>query len=87
MRGFKFIDLFAGIGGFRLAMQSQGGNCVFSSEWDSQAQITYKANFEKYQKGTSLKLKNRTFLNMIFSAAVSHAKHLAYPENKWDLKT
>lgn len=42
---FTFIDLFAGIGGFRLAMQSLGGKCVFSSEWDLAAQKTYSANY------------------------------------------
>ena len=42
---FTFIDLFAGIGGFRLAMQRNGGKCVFSSEWDNHAKKTYKANF------------------------------------------
>lgn len=42
---FTFIDLFAGIGGFRMAMQNLGGRCVFSSEWDSQAQRTYFANY------------------------------------------
>jgi len=42
---FTFIDLFAGIGGFRLAMQNLGGKCVFSSEWDKYAQQTYRANF------------------------------------------
>lgn len=42
---FKFIDLFAGIGGFRMAMQNLGGKSVFSSEWDKYSQITYKANF------------------------------------------
>lgn len=42
---FTFIDLFAGMGGFRLAMQSQGGKCVFSSEWNKYAQRTYLANF------------------------------------------
>ena len=35
---FTFIDLFAGMGGFRLAMQAQGGKCVFSSEWNKYAQ-------------------------------------------------
>lgn len=40
---FRFIDLFAGIGGFRFALQSQGGRCVFTSEWDKYAQKTYKA--------------------------------------------
>lgn len=42
---FVFADLFAGIGGFRLALESVGGKCVFSSEWDKYAQMTYKANF------------------------------------------
>lgn len=42
---FTFIDLFAGMGGFRLAMQAQGGKCVFSSEWNKYAQRTYLANF------------------------------------------
>jgi DNA (cytosine-5)-methyltransferase 1 len=42
---FTFIDLFAGIGGFRIAMQNLGGQCVFSSEWDEQAQKTYYLNF------------------------------------------
>ena len=37
---FKFIDLFAGIGGFRIAMQNLGGKCVFTSEWDKEAQKT-----------------------------------------------
>lgn len=42
---FTFIDLFAGIGGFRIAMQRNQGECVFSSEWDKMAQRTYYANF------------------------------------------
>ena len=42
---FTFIDLFAGIGGFRIAMQNLGGECVYSSEFDEQAQRTYYANF------------------------------------------
>lgn len=41
---FTFIDLFAGIGGFRLGFSAAGGECVFTSEWDKHAQITYKAN-------------------------------------------
>lgn len=40
-----FIDLFAGVGGFRLAMQSVGGRCVFTSEWNADAQRTYVANY------------------------------------------
>lgn len=42
---FTFIDLFAGIGGFRLALQSHGGKCVFSSEFNSNAQKTYSFNY------------------------------------------
>ena len=42
---FTFIDLFAGIGGFRLAMQANGGKCVFSSEWDEAAKKTYFENY------------------------------------------
>ncbi|MEZ4905569.1 MAG: DNA cytosine methyltransferase [Spirosomataceae bacterium] len=48
---FSFIDLFAGIGGFRLALQNLGGKCVFSSEWDSQAQKTYQTNFGEVPYG------------------------------------
>jgi DNA (cytosine-5)-methyltransferase 1 len=42
--GFKFIDLFAGIGGIRRGFEAHGGSCVFTSEWDSWAQKTYLAN-------------------------------------------
>src|SRR5688500_11627508 len=38
---FRFIDLFAGIGGMRVAFEAAGGTCVFSSEWDPLAQVTY----------------------------------------------
>lgn len=43
--GFTFIDLFAGIGGLRQAMESIGGRCVFTSEWDKYARYTYEANY------------------------------------------
>lgn len=48
---FKFIDLFAGIGGFRTAMQNLGGECMFSSEWDPAAKLTYHANFHEMPHG------------------------------------
>ncbi|MGQ3892836.1 DNA (cytosine-5-)-methyltransferase [Legionella sp. CNM-4043-24] len=44
-RTFQFIDLFAGIGGFRKAFDETGGQCVFTSEWDKYSQLTYKANY------------------------------------------
>ena len=43
---FKFIDLFAGIGGFRIGFEAIGGQCVFTSEWDKHSQKTYKRNFQ-----------------------------------------
>ncbi len=48
---FTFIDLFAGIGGFRLALQSLGGVCVFSSEWHLPAANTYAMNFGDFPHG------------------------------------
>ena len=48
---FTFIDLFAGIGGFRIACQNIGGRCVFSSEWDEKAQKTYAYNFGETPHG------------------------------------
>lgn len=57
---FKFIDLFAGIGGFRIAMQNLGGKCIFTSEWDKEAQKTYKINFGEVPFGdiTKQQIKN-----------------------------
>ena len=48
---YKFIDLFAGLGGFRLAFESFGAKCVFSSEWDKYAQEVYKMNFNDTPNG------------------------------------
>jgi DNA (cytosine-5)-methyltransferase 1 len=59
---FKFIDLFAGIGGFRIALQSLGGKCVFSSEWDKQAQKTYEANFGEVPFGDLTKEETKRFI-------------------------
>jgi DNA (cytosine-5)-methyltransferase 1 len=52
----KFIDLFAGIGGFRIALESFGMKCVFSSEWDKYAQISYKENFGELPQGDITKI-------------------------------
>lgn len=43
---FTFIDLFAGIGGLRLGFERQGGRCVFTSEWNKFANLTYRENFQ-----------------------------------------
>ncbi len=48
---FRFIDLFAGVGGMRLGFESAGGSCVFTSEWDKFAQKTYYENFGDWPDG------------------------------------
>ena len=53
---FKFIDLFAGIGGIRLPFQKLGGECVFSSEWDKFSKITYAANYGEVPQGDITKI-------------------------------
>lgn len=47
----RFIDLFCGIGGFRLAFERVGGRCMFSSDWDKYSQLTYEANFGEKPHG------------------------------------
>ncbi|KAF2515447.1 DNA cytosine methyltransferase [Flavobacterium salilacus subsp. salilacus] len=59
---FKFIDLFAGIGGFRLALQNLGGKCVFTSEWDINAQKTYRANFGEVPFGDITKEETKSYI-------------------------
>ena len=59
---FTFIDLFAGIGGFRIAMQAQGGRCVFSSEWNQFAQRTYLANFGEVPFGDITKASTKSYI-------------------------
>ena len=59
---FKFIDLFAGIGGFRLALQNLGGKCVFTSEWDKYSKQTYKANFGELPFGDITKPETKSYI-------------------------
>jgi DNA (cytosine-5)-methyltransferase 1 len=56
---FTFIDLFAGIGGIRLAYQNLGGTCVFTSEWDKYSKQTYEANFGELPHGDITKIDER----------------------------
>ncbi|WP_317174681.1 DNA (cytosine-5-)-methyltransferase [Chryseobacterium antibioticum] len=53
---FEFVDLFAGIGGIRLAFQNLGGQCVFTSEWDKFSKQTYDANFGEVPFGDITKI-------------------------------
>lgn len=59
---FKFIDLFAGIGGFHIAMKSVGGKCVFASEIDKYARLTYEANYKDEEPSLFLKGRNGKYL-------------------------
>lgn len=59
---FTFIDLFAGIGGFRIAMQELGGKCVYSSEFDAQAQKTYMANYGEMPFGDITKELTKKYI-------------------------
>lgn len=59
---FTFIDLFAGIGGFRMALQQFQGLCVFSSEWDKNSQQTYFANYGEVPFGDITKEQVKSFI-------------------------
>lgn len=60
---FTFIDLFAGIGGFRIAFEDLGGKCVFSSEIDKYCQLTYEANFGEKPYGDITKIGEKDIPN------------------------
>lgn len=60
---FSFIDLFAGIGGMRLAFESAGGHCVYSNEWNKYSQQTYFANFGEQPDGDITKVDADTIPN------------------------
>lgn len=57
---FTFIDLFAGIGGTRIAFERAGGKCVFTSEWDKHCQLTYFANFGEMPHGDIRDIDEKT---------------------------
>ena len=59
---FTFIDLFAGIGGFRIALQNLGGKCVYSSEFDAKAQESYFANYGEMPFGDITKDSTKSYI-------------------------
>ena len=59
---YTFIDLFAGIGGFHTAMHSVGGKCVFASEWDKNARISYETNYSNIEPELFKKDKDGNYL-------------------------
>ena len=58
-KSFKFIDLFAGIGGFRIPFDELGGECVFTSEFDKFSQVTYEENFGEKPSGDITKINEK----------------------------
>ena len=89
----KFIDLFAGIGGFHLALKSLGMKCVFTSEIDEHSRKTYAANFkENYLKNSDFFNKDiwqadfKKFLTLIFCVQVFLANHSLKLATKKGLK-
>ncbi len=68
----KFIDLFAGIGGFHLAFHNLGAECVFVSEWDDFARETYRKNFEK--------ISPELFLNQRFRGDITKVMPSEIPD-------
>lgn len=59
---FKFIDLFAGIGGFRIALQNTGGECVYTSEWNIDSKTTYRTNFGEFPFGDITKKATKNYI-------------------------
>lgn len=60
LSGMTFIDLFAGLGGFRLALESLGADCVYSNEWDKYAQQVYNDNYGDMPEGDITKVDEST---------------------------
>ena len=60
LKGYTFIDLFAGLGGFRIALESLGANCVYSNEWDIPVQKVYAENFGDTPEGDITKVDENT---------------------------
>lgn len=63
LEGMTFIDLFAGLGGFRLALESLGAKCVYSNEWDEPAQKVYASNFGDIPEGDITLVDEKTIPN------------------------
>ncbi len=76
---FKYIDLFAGIGGIRMPFQEFGGECVFSSEWDKFSQQTYEANFRHRPNGdiTQIQAENIPSFDILLGGFPCQAFSLA----------
>ena len=63
LENYTFIDLFAGLGGFRIALESLGAKCVYSNEWDEHVKKVYTENFGDIPEGDITKVDERTIPN------------------------
>lgn len=63
LEGYTFIDLFAGLGGFRISLESLGAKCVYSNEWDKHVQKVYEKNFGEIPEGDITKVDEKTIPN------------------------
>ena len=63
LKNYTFIDLFAGLGGFRIALESLGAKCVYSNEWDKPVQEVYAANFGEVPEGDITKVDEKSIPN------------------------
>ena len=77
---FRFIDLFAGIGGIRLPYQKMGGECVFTSEWTNSPKRPMPQILVKSQMGILRKLQRPTYLHMMFCWRGFPAKRFLKPD-------
>ena len=71
MPKYRFVDLFAGIGGIHLAFHKAGADCVFASEWDESARLTYETNFSK--------ISPKLFKNGNFAGDITKVKKKTIP--------
>ena len=83
----KFIDLFAGIGGFRIALENHGQECVFTSEIDKYCQKYMNIISVLFLQVISRKLKQKIYQILIFWQPVFHVSLLAIRENWKDSMT
>lgn len=75
LTNYTFIDLFAGLGGFRIALESLGAKCVYSNEWDVTVQKVYAENFGDIPEGDITQVNENTIQITIYSVQDFHVRH------------
>ncbi|WAJ69523.1 DNA (cytosine-5-)-methyltransferase [Catenovulum adriaticum] len=75
--GFPFIDLFAGIGGFNLALSANGGSAKFACEWDKSAKVTYFNNYGKWPFGDINQFTNTNVEDIVINQSIPDHSILA----------